>query len=132
VKKPTPLILIVVWELISVLGAVIGIAAINAFAFDGLNPTENSGLSRHTDVWAIYGFNIVIFTLLGYIHLAIAGAIGVLKNKEWGRVVSLVHGIFSLVLIPVGSIIGAFVIIYLIRQDVRGFFLPEAKSSANA
>jgi len=52
---------------------------------------------------------------------------GILSRKEWGRAFSLVHAALSLLCIPIGTIIGILVIVYLIKPEVTEYF-ESAKS----
>ncbi len=60
--------------------------------------------------------------MLFYLIAALAAGIGVLSGREYGRILSLVHGDIGLLFFPVGTIIGVLVIVYLTRADVREYF----------
>jgi hypothetical protein len=117
-KRPDLLLLIAIWEFISVFGVVIAIAAIAIFAIP-----EVSG-----DVGAIFGLSIAIFALVCYVLLGVLGGIGVLRGKEWGRVISIVQSVLSLFWIPFGTVIGVLALIYLMRHNVKDYFNPPSKS----
>jgi hypothetical protein len=124
-KKPDLLVLIAIWEFIAAFGALIGVAAIAAFAFPGaLDRVNTFEFSRQAHWGAVFGLSIAIFVLLCYIAISVAGGIGLLAGKEWGRVVSLVHSALSLFWIPFGTVIGALSIVYLVKQDVKDYFQP--------
>jgi hypothetical protein len=63
----------------------------------------------------------VIFILLFGILSVFAGW-GLLRIKEWARWLSIVIGFFSLFAFPAGTIIGALIIWYLLKADVREVF----------
>lgn len=63
----------------------------------------------------------VIFILLFGILSVFAGW-GLLRIKEWARWLSIIIGFFSLFAFPVGTIIGALIIWYLLKADVREVF----------
>jgi len=60
---------------------------------------------------------------LGYILVALLGGIGLLRREEWGRRVSILHAFLSLVLFPIGTVIGALSWRYLSREDIRQQFV---------
>jgi hypothetical protein len=116
-RRPDLLILVAVWEFISTFGAFIGIIAIALFAFP-----EVASLHGIASLGGIFALSLVVLVLLFYLSIAIAGGIGLLGGKEWGRILSLVHSALSLLSIPIGTIIGILVIVYLIKPEVRDYF----------
>ena len=66
---------------------------------------------------------------LGYILVALLGGIGLLRREEWGRRVSILHAILSLVLFPIGTVIGALSWRYLTREDIKRQFVPADGST---
>ncbi len=116
-KKPDLLILIAIWEFISAFGALIGILAIAVFAFPSV-------IDQPGDVGGIFGLSIGMFALVCYFAVAIAGGVGLLLGKEWGRIVSLVYSALNLFAIPFGTALGILAIIYLLRPNVREYFKP--------
>lgn len=63
----------------------------------------------------------VFFTLLALPGL-IAGY-GLLKRKEWGRVLAIVVGVLGLVNFPVGTAIGVYSIFVLLQQEAAATFV---------
>ena len=117
-KKPDLLVLIAVWEFITAFGALIGIGAIAIFAFpDAIDDMLGSAIPG-----AIFGLSIAILVLICYISIAIAGGVGLLKGREWGRVLSIAHAALSLVSFPIGTVIGVIIIMYLTKSEVTGYF----------
>ena len=116
-KRPDLLLLIAIWEFITAFGALIGISAIAVFAFpDAIEHTFGSAIPG-----AIFGLSIGILVLLCYVGLAIAGGIGILQGKEWGRVLSIAHAALSLFWLPIGTVIGILSIVYLTRPEVTSY-----------
>ena len=72
--------------------------------------------------WIYFGLAIGGLFLLFYLVAALAAAIGLLSGREYGRVLSLIHGGISLLFFPVGTVIGVLQIVYLTRADVREYF----------
>lgn len=122
-KRPDLVILIAVWEFMTVFGALIGISAIAIFAFPEIAQEWGTELAG-----GVFGLSIAIIVLLCYIFIALVGGIGVLIGKEWGRVFTIVHSALSLLWIPFGTIIGILIIIYLGKPDVKEYFASPKTS----
>ncbi len=121
-RRPDLIILIAVWEFLGAFLAFIGIIAIFVFAFP-----EVSSLHGIDSVGGIFGLSIAVLVLLFCLCIAIAGGIGLLGGKEWGRILSLVLAALSLLCIPFGTIIGILVIVYLIKPEIRDYFESAQK-----
>ena len=119
-KKPDLIILVAIWNFLSAFGAAVGMAAIVIFAFPAIQD-----LDRMPRLGALFGLTVAMLVLFIWLAIAIAGAAGLLAGKEWGRILSLIHAGFSLLSIPIGTVIGILVIIYLIKPEVREYFLAE-------
>ena len=116
-KRPDLIILVVIWEFISAFIAFIGVSAIAAIAFPHvISETWGTALPG-----AVFGLSIAVLILLCYIGIAIAGGIGLLKGREWGRTLGIAHAALSLFAFPVGTIIGILSIIYLMHPDVTAY-----------
>jgi hypothetical protein len=70
-------------------------------------------------VLTIIGILILIFAVAG-----IVGAIGVLRKKEWGRITLLIVSFFSLLSIPLGTILGVYSIWVLLNDETIRLFNP--------
>ncbi len=116
-RRPDLLILVAVWEFLTAAGALIGISAISIFAFPEI--LKSQGISR---IGGIVGLSIVLLLLIAYVSIAIAGGMGLVNGKEWGRVLSIAHAAVSLFWIPFGTVIGTLTIIYLVRPEIKEFF----------
>ena len=114
-KKPDSLIFIAIWEFTTAFAAFLGLGAVAFIAF----PAAMWGSALPA---AIFGLSIAILVLIYFIDIAIAGGIGLLKGREWGRVLSIIHSVPSLFSVPVGTIIGIIVIMYLMKADVKRYF----------
>jgi hypothetical protein len=51
---------------------------------------------------------------------------GLWKQHEWGRIGALVLAVLRLLSFPIGTVIGALTLWYLLREDVRLEFQPHA------
>jgi hypothetical protein len=128
-KKPDTLILIAIWQFLTAFFVLIGITAIGLFAFPSVANETYYGFGdgyRMGMVGAIFGLSIAVLILVCYLALAVGGGIGLLLNRghEWARIVSIIHAGLTLLVIPIGTIIGTLSIIYLARQEVRDYFNP--------
>lgn len=59
----------------------------------------------------------------------IIGGIGVLKHKEWGRVLLLVVSFFNLIRIPLGTVLGVYTIWVLINNETIKLFTPGSSGN---
>lgn len=116
-RKPDLLILVAIWEFISAFFAVVGMAAIVIFAYPAVLELDRMG-----KLGGLFGLTVGMLVLFIVLVVAVAGGIGLLAGKEWGRVLSLIRAGFSLLSIPIGTIIGILVILYLIKPEVRDYF----------
>ena len=120
-KRPDLLLLVAIWQFLNSFLCLIGIAAIAIFAFPGALG-HYGAVNVGSDIGAIFGLSIAILFLLCCIGLSVAGGIGLLLGKTWGRIVSIVNAVLSLLSIPIGTVIGILVLIYLTRTEVREYF----------
>lgn len=121
-KRPDLLILVIMWELISAFIALVGMSAIFIFALPSVLDLEN--IDR---VGGLFGISIGVFVLFCFMAITIAAGIGLLIGKEWGRILGLANAALTLIIIPIGTIIGVLVIIYLLTPEVREYFQPGQK-----
>jgi hypothetical protein len=70
---------------------------------------------------------LVLFSLPGVI-----GGIGLLKHKEWARILVLVVGFFDLLHIPLGTVLGIYTIWVLFNSEAIKLFRPQASVSTTA
>ena len=110
-RRPDLLVLIAIWEFLGAAGCLIGIAAIAIFA-----------LPYTWEVGGIFVLTIAIVALACYVGVSVAGGIGLLLGKEWGRILSIVNAALSVFWIPIGTVIGILAIIYLAKSETREYF----------
>ena len=121
-KKPDLLILIVIWEFLSGFLAMAGTIAAVMYIFPISIGYWDYGYRWSFDAGFVVIFGIIAIIVIAYIALSILAGIGLLMNKEWGRITSLVHSAISLFNIPIGTIIGVLSIIYLTKPEVKDYF----------
>ena len=112
-KRPDLIILVAVWQFINAFLALISIIAICALVYPAV--VGNGG----ADVAAV---SIGLLCALCFLGVAVAGSVGLLQGKEWGRIVSIVHAALNLLSIPIGTVLGILVLIYLVKPEVRDYF----------
>jgi hypothetical protein len=122
-KRPDLLVLIAVWEFLTSVMAFIGVGAIIVIGLQ----TRTWWLRQNVDYdlygpWIHFGLIVGGAIVLIYAAAALAAGIGLLSGREYGRVLSLIHGGLSLLGFPVGTVIGILQIVYLTRADVRAYF----------
>ena len=109
-------VLIAVWELVTAVGALIGVVSIAVFPFPEAADRGDAG--------AVFGLSVATVVLLAWIGLSVAAAVWLLSRKEWGRITAIVHAALSLIRIPFGTIAGILALIYLTRAGTKDYFRP--------
>ncbi len=72
-------------------------------------------------VGAVIAFILVVVSIPGII-----GGIGLLKRKEWARILVLVIGFIDLLHIPLGTLLGIYTIWALMNDETIKLFTPQA------
>ena len=80
-----------------------------------------SGDPEAMSITAIVGTSVAGFLILISVPDIIAG-IGLLKRKSWARILALILACLDLILIPIGTIIGAYCIWVLVHDDTVKLF----------
>ena len=128
-------ILNIVYRAIAIIGA--GVLFLAAYGFNFVNKivshfdhTEMEEITPEVfcfvqTILTIIGVCILIFAVAGII-----GAIGVMKKKEWGRITLLVVSFFTLLSIPLGTILGVYTIWVLLNDEtIKLFNSPAVKKT---
>ena len=110
-KRINPLILIAVWEFLSAAGALIGVYIVVYEAY--LVPEDPPPFA--------FGVALIV-VLLVYFGLSVAAGVGLLKVKRWGRILAIIQAALSLLQIPLGTIIGALILVYMFRPQTKEYF----------
>ena len=71
---------------------------------------------------AIIVLSIILLVMVAYFILALMGGIGLLKGREWGRILSIIHAALNLFWVPVGTVIGVLILIYLTKTETQEYF----------
>jgi len=70
-----------------------------------------------------FGILIILVSVVGII-----AAIGVLKLREWARILMLIVSFFNLLRFPLGTILGAYSIWVLMKDETIQAFNPPART----
>ena len=113
-KRSDALVLIAIWEFLTAAPLFIAIVAISVFAYPAVIEDGDAG--------GIFGVSVAMVILLPLFCVALAGGVGLLLRREWGRILAIIHSAVSLFFIPFGTIIGVLAIIYLVTPQTREYF----------
>ena len=128
-KRPDGVTAIAVWFFVDALLLLFFACLLVAIPASGVIDEINDPIG---EFWVVFSLTCgVIFILLSGFLSVMAGW-GLLRLKQWARWLSIILGIFSLFAFPIGTVIGALIIWYLLKEDVReafdmaeGGLLPE-------
>lgn len=70
-----------------------------------------------TSVGSAIALVISLFSIPG-----IFGGVGLIKRRSWARILVIVLGVLNLPLIPIGTILGAYTIWVLMKEDTARLF----------
>jgi hypothetical protein len=85
----------------------------------GLATREAEAVRVLTVVGTLIGFLLLILGLPG-----LAAGYGLLTHRPWSRVLAIVLGIFNLMNIPLGTLIGIYTIWVLLQEKAANYFAP--------
>ena len=118
-KRPDGVTAIAVWYFVEAFFTLLIACTLIAIPFSGVfadigDPTG--------EFWVTFGLTCgVVFVLLQAIALLLAGW-GLLRMKGWARWLAFILAILGLFAFPIGTVIGALIIWYLLKEDVREAF----------
>ena len=118
-KRPDGITVIAVWHFVQAFFLLIGACTLLAVPASGVFAEIGDPIG---EFWAGFGVTCgVIWLLITGVALVLSGW-GLLKMKQWGRWLAFVLAIFGLFAFPIGTVIGAVIIWYLLREDTREAF----------
>jgi hypothetical protein len=122
-------ILNIVYESLSLIGAFVLFAIafgfryffefISRYSHHGMDEIPPELMDIVPFILTAIGILIFVFAVIGII-----GAVGVIKRKEWGRIVMLVTSFFNLIHIPLGTVLGVYSIWVLLNDETVKLFNP--------
>ncbi|HEX9902298.1 MAG TPA: hypothetical protein VGB72_05500 [Acidobacteriota bacterium] len=77
------------------------------------------------DVLRIIGLSVGAFLFILAIP-KIIGGLGLLKHKEWARILIMILSFLSLLNIPLGTALGIYSLVYLMKPEMITLFKPKA------
>jgi hypothetical protein len=116
--RPDGVTAIAVYYYLVAIFDLIGACAIVAFPMAAIIQT-NSGSSLY---FPLIGLSFGLLTTLVLAVMAIVAGWGLLRMASWARWLAFALAIISLLFFPIGTIIGAIIIWYLLKEDVREAF----------
>ncbi len=126
-------ILNIVYEFFALIGACVLFAIAMGFRyfFEVLSRYHHNGMDEIPPeileivpiILTAIGILILVFSILGII-----GAIGVIKRKEWGRIMMLVISFFNLIHIPLGTVLGVYSIWVLLNDETIRLMNPTVNA----
>ncbi len=84
--------------------------------------------SEATPILAVIGLCTGSFMILLALPGIIAG-IALLKRKAWGRILGIAVGVFSLINIPIGTLIGGYTLYVLLQESAPAYFASAGTDS---
>jgi uncharacterized Tic20 family protein len=118
-RRPDGVTAIAVWYFINAAFLLLGACALIAVLAGILAAIGND---PEAQFWTSFGMLTgVVFSVAFGIALVLAGW-GLLQLRSWARWLAFILAIFSLFAFPIGTIIGALIIWYLLKDDVRDAF----------
>jgi hypothetical protein len=118
-KRPDGVTAIAVWFFVEALFVLFMVCMLMAIPASGVIDEINDPIG---EFWVVFSLTCgVIFMLISGFLSVLAGW-GLLRMKEWARWLGVILGIFSLFAFPIGTVIGALIIWYLLKEDTREAF----------
>ena len=113
-------ILGVLYIIVSAFHLLIGFIVFIILFGAGLISSDVEALTITTIVGSVIAAIITITSLPGFV-----GGIGLLKHKNWARILVIILGFLNLLAIPIGTILGVYTIWVLLNNDVEQVFNPQ-------
>lgn len=88
------------------------------------------GISYIPDIEYEASYVLRLIAVCGSLFLAvlsvpeIIAGIGLMRRKEWGRILVLIVSFFNLIWFPIGTALGVYSIVILMREDTSQIFRP--------
>jgi hypothetical protein len=104
----------------SIIGIIVGIFLFTLLGFLGRFVVEEEAHFILPLIALFVGGGLIAISIAGII-----GGLGLLKHKEWARIMILVLSAISLINIPIGTAIGAYSIWALVQDETTRLFQPQ-------
>ncbi len=103
-----------------ILGILGGLFLFLAIAGGGILSNDSEAIAVTSIVGSLLGGGIVLFSIPDVI-----GGIGLLKGKNWARILIIIVSCFDLLAIPIGTAIGAYSLWVLLHDDTVKHFQEQ-------
>jgi len=120
-KRPDGVSIIAIYHFVVAVPCLLGVCAILGFAVPGVLSEGTEGLDLF---WAFFSLGIGLLILLVAGIASVVAGWGLLKLKDWARWLTIALAITSLFAVPLGTLIGAAIIWYLLKDEVKAAFQP--------
>ena len=117
---------VVAWLNILGNGFLLAMACFVFFLLSGIGVVTGDPVAMR--VLSIVGIVSGCFMFILAIPGIVAGA-GLLMRKQWGRILAIIVGIFSLLNIPIGTLIGGYTLIVLLQDSATAYFATAGTES---
>jgi hypothetical protein len=118
-KRPDGITVIAVWHFVQAFFLLTGICGILAV---GISPIFGEINDPIAEFWVGFGLTCgAVWFLISGVALVLSGW-GLLRLKQWARWLAFVLAIFGLFAFPIGTVIGAVIIWYLLKEETRDAF----------
>ncbi|MBM3297165.1 MAG: hypothetical protein FJY83_06145 [Candidatus Aminicenantes bacterium] len=108
----------IVYGALGLLGGLIALVVLMSVSFI----PEMGDIAPH--ILRIVGLAVASFLLLLGIP-KIIGGLGLLKHREWARILVIILSALSLLNIPLGTALGVYSLIYLMKTEMIELFKPR-------
>lgn len=120
-SRPTGVTLIAIFFILTAIPSIVG-TVIFIIEFLGPVVSDDLGGGLLVNIWA---YLLGIVATLFYGVLAFATGYGLWLGKSWSRSLAIFLSVFLLFIFPPGTIIGALIIWYLRKQEVKDTFVES-------
>jgi hypothetical protein len=125
--RPDGVTLTAAWFIIGAVFWLLAVLAMLVFAFPAVLRESTTGLDRYL---AVAGVSFGLFVVSVFAAANLSAAIGLLRVRPWGRVLSIVLAAMGLLAFPIGTVVGALIIWYMLSDEAKESFSPTSETAA--
>ncbi len=135
-NKPQNLPLVAIWQLFSAITTFFGILTMLLIALPiifgfssywGTYPGNVPFIGSFPGIITFIGSISLVF-MLAFFIISLAAGIGTLQGKSWARSLGFVQAVMSVINVPIGTICGVLIIMYLGKPEVIEYFNRQTPS----
>ena len=105
---------------LSALGVLTALVVFASVVGGGLISGDQEAIAITTLVGSIIGGAILILALPG-----VRAGLGLLRRRQWARILTLVLAVFDLMFIPIGTVFGVYAFWVLVQRETAELFEPN-------